>query len=178
MRQIPTKEESTPEERWEWFMERYTERMQRALFAEAWRIVGTNEDAEDVMQEAMIRGVTRCWQLRNEDKFFHWMFAIVKHLAYDKQKDKKRALWCSVQIATGMLQGTPSLEDRYLTEETIKKLMREVEFLKSPEKDIFILKSTTNLTLLEISQQLGINYHTTRTKYRRTLAKLSRKLRC
>lgn len=174
---IPTNEDSTPEERWEWFLQHYTSKMERVLFAEAMRIMGTREDAEDVMQEALIRGATRCWQLRNEEKLFQWMFTIVRHIAYDKHKDKMRALWCSMQLATGIVYNTVSLEERYISEQDRIIIEEEVAKLKSPDKEIFILRSTTNMKLIDIAKQLGINYHTTRTKYRRVLEKLSERLR-
>lgn len=174
---IPTDENSTLEERWEWFLKRYTRGMERALFCEAKRIMGSTEDAEDVMQEAMIRGATRCWQLRDQDKLFQWMYTIVRHIAYDKHKDKTRALWCSIQLATGFLSSTISLEDRYINAHERGVLMAEIAKLKSPDKEIFILKNTTDMKLIEIARHLGINYHTTRTKYRRTLEKLSHILR-
>ena len=174
---IPTKEDSTPEERWEWFLARYSDRMQRALFAEARRILGNYQDAEDVMQEALIRGATRCWQLRDEEKLFQWMFTIVRHISFDRHKDKVRALWCSLQLSTGLLQQTISLEERYVSDQERQALATEIEKLRSPEKEIFILKTTTDMKLIEIAKQVGINYHTTRTKYRRTLERLSDKMR-
>ena len=80
---IPQKETTTSPERWEWFNERYTQRMQNVLFAEAVRILGSRDDAQDVMQEAVLRGVTYCWQLRDEEKLFQWMFTIVRNLCFD-----------------------------------------------------------------------------------------------
>ena len=174
---IPTKEDSTPEERWAWFLQHYTRQMERVLFSEAKRIMGNHEDAEDVMQEALIRGATRCWQLRDEEKLFQWMFTIVRHISYDKHKDKMRALWCSLQLATGIVHNTISLEDRYISDQERAIIEAEIARLKSPDKEIFILKNTTDMKLIEISKQLGINYHTTRTKYRRTLEKLHNRLR-
>ena len=56
---IPTQEDSTPEERWSWFMEHFTPDMEKVLYVEAFRILKSKQDAEDVLQEAIIRGATK-----------------------------------------------------------------------------------------------------------------------
>lgn len=174
---IPGKEDSTPEQRWTWFMEHYTPRMEKALFAEAMRILNSRQDAEDIMQEAMIRGVTRCWQLRDEEKLFQWMFTIVRHLAFDRHRDRLQSLMCSIQLATGMVYSNISLEERIMNMHDEDMLLQAIQSLPHPEKDILLMKNTSNMKLIDIARELGLNYHTTRTKYRRTLEKLSRMLR-
>ena len=44
---IPTQEDSTPEERWLWFMEHFTPDMEKVLYVEAFRILKSKQDAED-----------------------------------------------------------------------------------------------------------------------------------
>lgn len=46
---IPTQEDSTPEERWSWFMEHFTPDMEKFLYVEAFRIVKSKQDAKDVL---------------------------------------------------------------------------------------------------------------------------------
>lgn len=177
MGQNPLGKDSAPEERWAWFMERYTPRMERALYAEAMRIMGSHQDAEDVMQEALIRGATRCWQLRNEARLFQWMFSIVRNIAFDKRKARIKATLSAIELATGIAWRPISLDDRLMSDWQREHLEAAVSRLRSPEKEIIVLKSTTDMKLIEIAAELGLNYHTTRTKYRRTLIKLSNELR-
>ena len=174
---IPTKEEYTPEERWSWFMEHFTPQMEKALFAEARRILGNTHDAEDVLQEALIRGATRCWQLRDERKLFQWMYTIIRHLSFDKHNDRVHAAICSMRLATGIIYNTPSPEDFLIDTQNQEVLLEAIDHLRSPEKEILIYKMTTNMKLVDIARQLHLNYHTTRTKYRRTLEHLARLLR-
>lgn len=174
---IPRKEDSTPEQRWAWFLAHYTSRMERVLFTEAMRILGSQQDAEDVMQEAMIRGATRCWQLRDEEKLFQWMYTIVRNLAFDRHNNKRQALMCSIQLATGLIYKTIPLVDRIINMQDTAILQDAIQRLPHPEKDIIEIKFTTNMKLIDIARKLGLNYHTTRTKYRRTLEKLSRLVR-
>lgn len=108
---IPTQEDSTPEERWLWFMEHFTPDMEKVLYVEAFRILKSKQDAEDVLQEAIIRGATRCWQLRNEKKLFQWMFTIVRNLAFDRHKDRLESLMCAVSWQPAWFTATSALKN-------------------------------------------------------------------
>lgn len=174
---IPKKEASTDCEKWEWLMEHYTPRMQKALFSEAMRLTESHEDAKDILQETLVRSATKCWQLRDEEKLFQWMITIVRNLCFDLKKQRFRAKLCALQLATGLLQSTVSLEDRAVTKEFTEKLYMLLEQLPSPEKEIIQMKAETDRSLKEIAQVLGLNYHTTRSKYNRTVKKLLRALR-
>ena len=174
---IPQKETSTGDDRWALFMERYTTQMQKALFSEAVRILGSREDAQDIMQEAMVRGATYCWQLRDEEKLFQWMVTIVRNLCFDLKKQRFRAKLCAMKLATGMVQTSVSLEDRTVTVEFQQELYALLKQLPSPEKEIVQMKAETDQSLKEIAHELGLNYHTTRSKYNRTIKKLLKMLR-
>lgn len=174
---IPQKETSTDRERWSWLMEHYTLRMEKALFSEAMRIMESREDAKDALQEALICGATKCWQLRDEEKLFQWMLTIVRNICFDLKKQRFRAKLCALQLATGLIHSTVSLEERTVTKEFTDKLHMLLDQLPSPEKEIVQMKAETDRSLKEISQILGLNYHTTRCKYNRTLKKLLRRLR-
>ena len=174
---IPQKETTTSPDHWEWFKERYTQRMQNVLFAEAVRILGSRDDAQDVMQEAMLRGVTYCWQLRDEEKLFQWMFTIVRNLCFDMKRQRFRAKMCTLQLKTGLVQTTVSLEDRAISQENEAAIKAYLKQLKSPEKEIVHLRMSTDKTLKEIAEELGLNYHTTRFKYNRLMKKIMKIVR-
>ena len=84
---------------------------------------------------------------------------------------------CAVQLATGMVYSNVSLEERVMQLQDQERLWREIERLPHPEQDILVLRNTSNMKLIDIAKELKINYHTTRTKYNRTLAKLERIMR-
>lgn len=174
---IPSKETAISQDHWAWFMEHYTTRMHKALFAEAVRLMGSREDAQDIMQEAMVRGASRCWQLRDEEKLFQWMVTIVRNLCFDAKKQRFRAKMCAMQLATGAVRTSVSLEERTITAEFEAELRTLLEQLPSPEKEIVQMKATTNKSLKEIADELGLNYHTTRSKYNRTIKKITKATR-
>lgn len=174
---IPQEKTSTLEERWAWFLEHYTPQMERALFALALRLLGSREDAQDVLQEAMIRSVTRCWQLRDEERLFQWMYSIVKNLSYDMRKQKLKTKWSIFQLASRHPAEAVSLEDRAMSSEFRDELLMLLRTLPSPEKEIIHLKYQTDMNLKEIADHLSLNYHTTRSKYNRTMKKILKQMR-
>lgn len=177
MTTLPPNKESSPAERWDWLTQNVTQQMEKALYREAYRITRNHEDASDVMQEAMIRGAMKCWQLRDENKIFQWMFTIVRREACSlKSKVSPQTLWYGLKLTTGVFCKSGGLEDVLLHDIEKRKLQRAFDQLKSPAKEIVLMKATTDLTLLEIANELHLNYHTVRSCYRRTLTYLKKQL--
>lgn len=174
---IPQQSSSTIEERWQWFMEHYTPQMEKALFTEAFRILGSREDAQDVLQEALVRGATRCWQLRNEERLFQWLFSIVRNLSFDLYKQRVRSKWSISQFAARHATSTVSLEDRAMTNEFKTELLQIISTLPYPEIEIIRLKTQTNMNLRQIAEHLHINYHTVRSKYNRIMKRILKTMR-
>ena len=54
-------------------------------------VVGNAHDAEDVAQEAMIKGLENIRQLRDGDQFGHWIVRISRNLAINHLRRRSRA---------------------------------------------------------------------------------------
>lgn len=173
---VPDREESTPAQRWAWFMEKLTPLMAQRLLAEAQRITGSAHEAEDVLQEAMIAGVIRCWQIRDEERFFRWMHAIVQHIAWQRENQRIRAMVCALRMAVHLLPHQPAADEVVMTDLQRNAMLRAIEELPWPEKEIMALHATTEMNNRQIAQRLGLNYNTVRSKYQRTLKRLEKEL--
>lgn len=167
-------DDSTSEERWAWFMQRYTPAMEKQLYYEAYRILQSREEAEDALQEAIVSGAMRCWQLKDEDKLFQWMFAIVRYEAFARKKHRMRALGCLLQLSTGLVNTGLSLEDRIVSQAEAEHIAAMIENLGSPDNDIIRMKIIGGIPLKDIAAHLKLNYHTVRSRYRRALIALKR----
>ena len=75
---IPLGDDATQEERWAWFMEHFSQEMEKQLYYEAYRILHSREEAEEALQEAIIRGAMHLGQLKEEDQLYQWMFSILR----------------------------------------------------------------------------------------------------
>jgi RNA polymerase sigma factor (sigma-70 family) len=165
------------ENRWEWLMHRITPAMERALKKEAYRILLNTVDVQDVMQEVLIKAAMNYYQLKDEAKIFQWLFTITKREAYaHKSKYSLQALWNNARLITGLFDQVEELGEHLISYEDMNRLAQALSELEDDDRKIVMLKSNTNDTLKEIAQKLGINYHTTRSKYQRALSLLRQRM--
>src|SRR5881392_3107871 len=55
----------------------------RTLFAVAYSILQNREEAEDVVQEALVKAWKTRWRVRDPEKFPAWFATIARHRAHD-----------------------------------------------------------------------------------------------
>lgn len=169
---IPTQ---SSEERWEWMMSHLTNEQIRALYHEAYRIVKNREDAEDVIQEALVIGATKCGQLRNKEKLFSWMFSIVRHEAFAYHRHfYLRDLYSKAKLKLIAPVSAKSAEQESLRAHELEILRNAIDCLKSPAKEIIRMKLYEDKSLFDIAKLLNMNYNTVRSRYQRTLIELKR----
>ena len=165
-------------EQWAWFESHLTHEVRKRLFNEAYRILQNKSDAEDVLQDAIQIGASHLPHLREEAKFFSWMYKIVRrealhHLAREK---KMKNLKVAFLVIKGYYDANAIPDKLIITKDEHERLHQEIERLRSPEKEILLLKLKTNKSLKEIAAELDLNYHTTRSKFTRTCNLIKKRL--
>jgi len=60
------------------------------------RFVKTSDDAEDLVQDAMLRAVKNIGSFRKESRFGTWLVAIVKNSALSMKRKERTACWVSI----------------------------------------------------------------------------------
>ncbi len=55
----------------------------RTFFAIAYGILQNREEAEDVVQDSLVKAWKTCWRVRDPDKFPAWLATIARHRAHD-----------------------------------------------------------------------------------------------
>lgn len=175
---MPPKKSAPTQEQWEWFEAHLTPEIRSRLYKEAYRILQNTADAEDILQDAIQIGVFNLSHLRSEDKFYPWMFTIVRREAnrcLRREKKLNNITYAFLYIKEYCEIGiTP--DKIVITKEESERLRREIQRLKSPEKEILLLKLRTSKSLKEIAKELGLNYHTTRSKFTRTCNLIKQRL--
>jgi RNA polymerase sigma-70 factor, ECF subfamily len=61
----------------------------RALFAIAYGILQNREEAEDVVQDALVKGWKTRWRVRDPEKFPAWLGTIARHRARDVARQRR-----------------------------------------------------------------------------------------
>ncbi len=69
----------------------------RTLFAIAYGILQNREEAEDVVQDALVKAWKTRWRVRDPEKFPAWLATIARHRAHDIFR-KRRTVPLSITI--------------------------------------------------------------------------------
>lgn len=174
----PEKPVPTPEE-CAWFEANLTHELWRRLYNEAYCYVHNKADAEDLTEEAVRIGLANISLLREEKKFAFWMLKIVRrealhHLA--RESSKMNAVRYAFMYMKDLYDSCSTPDKLLISREESERLRAEIKRLRSPEKEIMMLKLTTRKSLKEIAAELNLNYHTTRSKFTRACKLLKRRL--
>jgi RNA polymerase sigma-70 factor, ECF subfamily len=72
----------------------------RTLFAIAYGILQNREEAEDVVQDALIKAWKTRWRVRDPEKFPAWLATIARHRAHDIFRRRRTVLLSTVDEVT------------------------------------------------------------------------------
>src|SRR5213592_5266410 len=61
----------------------------RALFAIAYGILQNREEAEDVVQDSLVKAWKTRWRVRDPEKFPAWLATIARHRAHDIMRKRR-----------------------------------------------------------------------------------------
>lgn len=177
-KKLPGKNAPTAEQ-WKWFETHMTPEVRKRLYNEAFRILQKKEDAEDILSHSMELGISNLSRLRSEDKFFSWMFTIVRREAthYLKNENKMQSVKYAFHLIKDYYEASAIPEKLVIAKDERERLRRQIDRLDSPEKEIMLLKLRTDQSLKEIADELHLNYHTTRSMFTRTCKRIARNLK-
>ena len=138
-------------------MRRYNRRVFRAARA----ILGSAQEAEDVMQDAYVRAYAHLAQFAGEAKFSTWLTRIAVHEALARRRTRSR--WKSMD--TGLVPRvsglpfslTPSPEEQAGQSELKAMLEAAIDTLPTLYRCVFVLRCVEELSVLETAECLKIS---------------------
>ena len=158
-------------------------RWERPIYALAYRTLGREEDARDVVQEAFLRAFRGLKGFRSEAKFSSWLYRITLNLCRDWIRRERRAP--VVQTPEGVdavdladEQATPaeSVEDLVSRREMSRAVARAMAELPEEQRTAILLKEYHGLTFQEIADTLACPLSTVKTRLYQGLSVLRRRL--
>jgi len=157
----------TCDQDWEDFLSLIDEKMYRVLWREAYRICRNAADADDILQESLIRGGRHFHQLRDPDRMLPWMFTIVRREAYRVagKKPLQVALY-GLELALGAVHA-PSPDDLIIEQDLAGQVRDYLETLDPCTQQIIRLRQSTDLTLAQIAKRLGLPQENVKSRYYR-----------
>ena len=148
----------------------------RTLFAIAYGILQSREEAEDVVQDSLIKAWKTRWRVRDPEKLPAWLAAIARHRAHDMFR-KRRTVPLTEQMTESVepeLKDSPAL-DRQLHSALagLPELHRAALTLRYfEEMDYRTIENTLGLTNGALRGILGRALASMRKQLRPTLASI------
>jgi RNA polymerase sigma-70 factor (ECF subfamily) len=158
-------------------------RWERPIYALAYRTLGREEDARDVVQEAFLRAYRGLKGFKGEAKFSSWLYRITLNLCRDWMRKERRAPIVqvpegtdAVDLADERASPVESVETLVARREMSRAVARAMAELPEEQRAAILLKEYHGLTFQEIAEMLGCPLSTVKTRLYQGLSVLRRRL--
>ena len=157
-------------------------RWERQIYALAYRVIGRDEDARDVAQEAFLRAYRALGGFKGQAKFSSWLYRITLNLCRDWMRRERRTPVAQAPEGVDLLdlatESTPaeSIEDLVSRKELGRAVAAAMRHLPEEQRTAIILKEYHGLTFQEIADLLDCPLSTVKTRLYQGLSVLRRQL--
>ena len=160
-------------------------RYDKKIFRMAKQITQSDEDAEDVLQEALFKAYQHLNNFQGNSRFYTWLVRIAVNEALMKLRKRKSDKTVSLdeEIDTGeetvtreiaVWDGNP--EQRYSQEEMRVILDDAIQSLKPSFRTVFVLRDVEELSTEETADTLGLSIPAVKSRLLRARLELREKL--
>jgi RNA polymerase sigma-70 factor (ECF subfamily) len=147
----------------------------RTLFAIAYGILQNREEAEDAVQDALVKAWKSRWRVRNPEKFPAWLAMIARHRARDVFR--KRRTVPLPNEATGSLTGETNRNTNTSDELLDRQLHSALATLPELHRSALMLRYFEEMDYQTIENTLGLTNGALRGILGRALATMRKQLK-
>jgi RNA polymerase sigma-70 factor, ECF subfamily len=157
-------------------------RWERPIYALAYRVIGRDEDARDVVQETFLRAFRALPGFKGQAKFSSWLYRIALNLCRDWIRRQKRTPVVAAPEGVDVIemaaeQGpVESIEDLVARNQLSETVAVAMQKLPEEQRTAIILKEYHGLTFQEIADLQGCPLSTVKTRLYQGLSVLRRDL--
>ena len=156
-------------------------RWERPIYALAYRVIGREEDARDVCQEAFLRAYRAIRGFKGQAKFSSWLYRITLNLCRDWMRRQRRAPFVHPREDVDLVElageeVSETIEDRVARKDLGRVVARVMARLPEEQRTAIVLKEYHGLTFQEIADLIGCPLSTVKTRVYQGLAVLRREL--
>lgn len=152
------------------------ERHSRGLFRLAWRMTGNRQDAEDVVQEALLRAFRQLGGFDERAQFGTWLYRIAANYALDIVRGRKRVADLPENGADDRPDPEPRPDRLAFGGEVRQHVAGALDELSPAERTAFVLRHFEGMPIDEIAGAMGIERGAARHSIFRAVRKLRRAL--
>jgi len=146
----------------------------------AYRVLGSEDEARDVAQEAFLRAYRGLVAFKQEARFSSWLYQIALNLCRDRLRRRRTRATVSLEEAEAagpvIVETRPGAYERLQQLDLARTVQRAIEALPDEQREVVVLKEYQGLTFLEIAQALEVPVSTVKTRLYRGLGQLRLRL--
>ena len=158
------------------------ERYQDRLFNTLTRVLGSPDDASEVLQDAFVQAYTKLESFRGSSQFYTWMYRVALNLACShRRKNKRRRAEQSVDQIRELSGAEPV--DHTLQPEQMALRVEQAELVQAAlleiseeHRDILVLREMEDCSYEAIAEILDLPVGTVRSRLFRARLQLKEKL--
>lgn len=157
-------------------------RWERPIYALAYRVIGREEDARDVVQDTFLRAYRALPGFKGQAKFSSWLYRIALNLCRDWIRRQRRAPVTQIpedvdpsELAAES-EPAESIEDLVARRELSSIVEQAMTELSEEQRTAIILKEYHGMTFQEIADLQGCPLSTVKTRLYQGLSQLRRQL--
>lgn len=159
---------------------------ERKAYNIAYRMMGNEEDAKDMAQEAFIKIYKSIQNFREESSFSTWLYRIVTNVCLDELRKRKKDKLVPLELSIETEKGTAIVElsaeretpeDIYERVEKRHLIQNTISSLGEDYKTVIILRDIQGFGYEEIATMLNCSLGTIKSRINRARNLLKEKLR-
>lgn len=143
---------------------------QEKFYRLAYSYVRDRESALDVVQNAICKGLEKCFELKNPDALNTWFYRIVVNESLQYIRKNRREVLGEQECLTEQAYHEPAFDRQ-------REVYEEVAKLPEPMKTVVMLHYFEDLTLKQVSEITKTNLNTVKSRLYSALRRLEKELK-
>lgn len=149
------------------------------VYQQAFRLVGNQADAQDIVQEVFLAVYSKIKTFRGRSGFSTWLYSLTVNAALTRLRRHKRSKEVAYQdflpkyqrdghhLVRPVVDWSNELEERHSKTELQQFLQKALDQLRPQDKTIVVLSDIEGLSDLEISKAVGLTVSAVKTRLHR-----------
>lgn len=156
-------------------------RWDRKIQGAIYRLMGSEDEARDLCQEAFLKAYRGLGGFKGEARFSSWLYQIALNLCRDRMRRRRGRVLLSLDALDTEAQGAV-LRDEASTHDLVEardlqqRVRAAVMALPDDQREVIVLKEYEGLTFQEIAEVLDLPVSTVKTRLYRGLERLRERL--
>ena len=163
-------------------------RYQKPLLNFILRSVGDRNTAEELLQDAFLRVVTKSTDFQGNSKFSTWLYTIARNLCIDTGRKMvfRRHRSLDAPLRSGEAESAtlldrvagdePAADRAVIGQDLQERIALAVEELPEEQREVFLMRELQNLAFKDIAEIVGVPENTVKSRMRYALERLQRAL--